>query len=56
MCHNTLGDTISGNYMKKNLRFDSGAPEEWIKIYFGNLKYIFIPKLTLFIRKKPRNP
>ena len=30
MYHNTPGDTTSGKYVIKILRFDSGTPEEWI--------------------------
>ena len=29
-CHNTPGDTTSGEYVIKISRFDSGTPEEWI--------------------------
>ena len=29
-CHNTPGDTTSGEYVIKRPRFDSGTPEEWI--------------------------
>ena len=30
MCHNTPGDTASGNYVIKIPIFDSGTPERWI--------------------------
>ena len=30
MCHNAPGNSASGTYVIKILRYDSGTPDEWI--------------------------
>ena len=40
-CHDTPRDSISGKYMIKIPRFDSGTPEEWI-IFVDIVQKIFV--------------